>query len=118
MDTSSCPTFERFWNVYPRREAKRDAFKAWLKLKPTAPLVDRIVDDVEDRVRTKVWRLVERQFIPLPATYIRGERWEDERPKAKAQRFSTDCPHQPPCDNPGTWRCHQRTELEAMRGQL
>ena len=71
-------TFEDFWLLYPRREAKKDAFKAWSKLTFAQQMAacTALVD----------WRKIfmdrEPQFIPLAATWIRGERWEDELPQA------------------------------------
>lgn len=68
-------TFELFWDAYPRRQARKDAQKAWSQLNPSADLVERIVEHLLLRVKSKQWR---EGFIPLPATFIRGERWEDE----------------------------------------
>ena len=31
--------FEEFWAMYPRKEAKKDAFKAWMKLKEREKLL-------------------------------------------------------------------------------
>ena len=33
----------------------------------------------------------------------------------QTERRRYECPHSPPCDNPGNWRCQQRTILEAAR---
>lgn len=65
--------FEMFYAIYPRREAKADARRAWHKLQPNEELRHCISADLP-RFREK-----ERQFVPLPATYLRGRRWEDER---------------------------------------
>jgi hypothetical protein len=73
-------SFEVFYEAYPKHEAKQDAMKAWSVLRPNAEMCDRIMSDIE-RFRGR-----ERQFIPLPATYIRGRRWEDEQPVAAAPK--------------------------------
>jgi len=69
--------FDAFWILYPRHVAKKDARKAW----------GRIPADVQVGVitATAAWRLVwlkrgEVEFIPYPATWLNGERWEDELP--------------------------------------
>ena len=67
--------FDRFWNAYPRRQAKRDALKAWGKLKPTPELLATMLEAIEEQKRGRQWR---DGYIPLPATWIRGQRWEDE----------------------------------------
>ena len=72
-------TFAAFWNVYPKHEAKQDAIKAWKALKPSDELCSTIEMDIRRRLREGgAWYKTERKFIPLPATYLRGKRWEDE----------------------------------------
>ncbi|MEL6703054.1 MAG: hypothetical protein AAFP15_02095 [Bacteroidota bacterium] len=57
--------------------AKKDAAKAWAKLDPSPDLAARIIADVSERLRRgRQWQT--RQFIPYPATYLNGDRWEDE----------------------------------------
>ena len=67
--------FDRFWSVYPLKHAKKDARKAWNQLDPDDALVQKICAHIELRIKSRQWR---EGFIPLPATFIRGERWEDE----------------------------------------
>lgn len=70
--------FDLFWKHYPRRQAKQDAIKAFVKLNPSEELLNRMIEAIEVRKRTKDWQKESGQFIPLPATWIRGRRWEDE----------------------------------------
>lgn len=74
--------FDDFWRVYPRRESKIDARTAWGKLKPDAALRARIVEAVVNQCRAKGWTpdlpRERKQYIPLPATWLNGEKWEDE----------------------------------------
>ena len=69
--------FDEFWNLYPRKLSKQDAIKAWKALSPDADLVRRILDDLRRRAQ-RDWRNKDVKYIPYPATYIRGKRWEDE----------------------------------------
>jgi hypothetical protein len=70
--------FERFWAVYPRTEAKQAAWKAWKKLKVDenpklfSEIMAGIVRHGDD------WACRELRYIPLPATFLNGRRWEDE----------------------------------------
>lgn len=70
--------FLGFYNRYPRREARKDAEKAWGQM--------RITPETEDAIHAALdWQIPlyeqrEKHFIPLPATYLRGERWTDEPP--------------------------------------
>jgi hypothetical protein len=63
--------FLKFWNIYPRKEAKPDAFKAFKKIK--ADELDKILRHVPMFCHGK-----EPQFIPHPASYLNKRRWEDE----------------------------------------
>lgn len=76
-------SFERFWAAYPKRQAKADAVKAWNKLNPSPELVDTIVTAVEKASRSENWLKDGGRFIPLPATYLNGQRWEDEFSKVQ-----------------------------------
>lgn len=68
--------FDDFWQAYPRRVAKADARKAWDKLKPSPELEAQILAALE--WQRQVWD--DPKYTPYPATYLRGERWEDEVP--------------------------------------
>jgi len=100
--------FDRFWVAYPRRQAKREAWKAWCALKPSPDLVETIVRSVD--AHRAQWD--DPRFIPLPATFLRGERWLDEivtyaervaitreeRERAvQVYRSAGGCRHQPAC---------------------
>lgn len=73
--TTALDGFDRFWAVYPKKQAKKDAQKAWAKLKPSAALVDEMIDAIEYQKKGRQWR---DGYVPLPASWIRGERWTDE----------------------------------------
>lgn len=70
--------FDQFWASYPRREAKKDAKKAWAQANGEKH-VDAILSALAWQRRLDSWV---RGFVPLAATYLRGERWEDENPLA------------------------------------
>lgn len=67
--------FNHFWSIYPRREAKKHAEKAYYKaLREVSH--EKIIQGVEayrDHVATK-----DRQYIKLPATWLNGGCWDDE----------------------------------------
>lgn len=70
--------FERFWVVYPRKVGKKDAVKAWNKLKPDEALTIQIIEGVERWKMSTQWTKDGGQYIPYPATFLNGERWKDE----------------------------------------
>lgn len=71
--------FSRFWAAYPRKDGKADALKAWKSLKPNADLQRVILEDIRRRMESGgAWYKTEKRYILLPASYLRGRRWEDE----------------------------------------
>lgn len=83
---TSCPKepgkesgrFDAFWAVYPRKTAKAAASKAWNKIKPDEELTKTIVCAVEKQKSSEQWRRDNGQYIPYPATWLNGRRWEDD----------------------------------------
>lgn len=69
--------FDDFWAIYPKKDAKQAAIKAWMKLKPNDDLKNAIIAGVRRDIDGK-WKGAERRYIPNPATYLNGGRWEDE----------------------------------------
>jgi hypothetical protein len=76
-------SFQRFWSAYPKKIAKVEAQKVWLKLKPTPELVEQIIAAVERQKQTRQWQKDGGQFIPHPTTWLSQKRWEDELPEPK-----------------------------------
>lgn len=70
--------FDRFWKLYPRKIGKGNAEKAWKKLRVTQPLFDKICSALSAQVASPDWMKDGGQFIPYPATWLNGKRWEDE----------------------------------------
>ena len=69
--------FTRFYTEYPKHEGRKPALMAWLKLDPSAELAETIISHVERRNETE-WRGKDKQYIPLPATFLNQQRWTDE----------------------------------------
>lgn len=70
--------FEKFWALWPTKQAKKAAVKAWRSLAPKGDgqaLFTAITDGVERAKGSEQWK---RGFIPNAAAYLNGERWKDE----------------------------------------
>jgi hypothetical protein len=77
--------FDEFWSAYPKKKAKEAARKAWVKLKPDETLGKEIIQAVIESAKTKDWLKENGKYIPYPATYLNGKRWEDERNESNGQ---------------------------------
>lgn len=69
-------SFDDFWSIYPRRQAKKDAMKAWNRIDSSRR--DQILRGVRAWMRSEQWCRDDGRYIPMPATFLNGERWEDE----------------------------------------
>jgi phage replication O-like protein O len=77
------PKFDAFYKSYPKKKARRDAEKAWSKLNPDESLFNSIMASLERQKASQDWKKECGQYIPLPATWINGRRWEDEDQEVK-----------------------------------
>ncbi len=68
--------FDAFYLIYARHEARKDALKAWNTLSPA----DQMAAIEGALAWRKIYLAREVQHRPLPATFLRGERWMDELP--------------------------------------
>jgi hypothetical protein len=82
----SSPLFDEFWQLWPRREGKATAVKAWQKA--TKKISE---SDLVEKARAYVTSptLPQAQFVPHAATWLNGERYNDEP--------------EPPKWNPDAW---------------
>lgn len=71
--------FAKFWEAYPRKQAKGNAEKAFKRLKVSAALLDKMLDAIAWQKTTDEWKKDNGQFIPHPASWLNSARWEDEK---------------------------------------
>lgn len=71
-NTSNPDGFDEFWKLYPKKEDKKKARQAWKNL--TKEKQRKAMKDISTRYQD-----TNKKFIPLPTTYLHGERWEDEK---------------------------------------
>jgi hypothetical protein len=71
------PGFDRFWELYPRKQGKILAGRAWNKLQPDEELVEWILKALHAQCAWPDWIRDNGQYIPYPATWLNGHRWND-----------------------------------------
>jgi hypothetical protein len=76
-DTMSA-RFEKFWEAYPKKRNKGDAIRAFTKISPDDALLDLMIVAIGAVKETRGWKKENGQYIPYPATWLRGAGWEDE----------------------------------------
>ena len=70
--------FALFWKNYPRKEAKKVAWESWVKVGEPESIIEKMRVILPIQMESDQWTKNNGEFIPLPATYINQERWEDE----------------------------------------
>lgn len=78
--------FADFWERYPKKVAKPAAEKAWRKAKPSKQLLADLMAGLERQKASADWQKDGGRFIPHPATWLNGRRWDDELPQPAAQQ--------------------------------
>lgn len=77
-DSDDEANFDFFWKAYPKRKAKRQAKKAWDKSRNRRPPIGTLLTILDAQKHSVEWEKDGGAFIPLPATWLNGDRWEDE----------------------------------------
>jgi hypothetical protein len=75
---STTPGFDRFWTAYPKKKAKKDAQKAYDRVHPAPDELEQLLAALERAKQSSDWKKDGGKFIPHPATWLNGERWNDE----------------------------------------
>jgi hypothetical protein len=75
--------FEDLWEIYPKKQGKKPAQKAWNKLNGDEELYHKILAAVDAWSLTEDWQKNDGQYVPLASTFLNQHRWEDEIPAPK-----------------------------------
>lgn len=78
MGTDSMEGFDQFWKLYPKKKSRKDAAKAWAKLKPNDELRQTVITALGSHCVSEDWAKDGGRYIPNAATWLNGERWHDE----------------------------------------
>lgn len=70
--------FEAFYAFYPKHVGRKAACRAWDKLKPTQELLRKMGMILQLQKKTVKWHEDNGRYVPDPATWLNGRRWEDE----------------------------------------
>jgi hypothetical protein len=79
--------FEKWYSVYPKKEDRGHAVAAYAKAIKAGATPTEILAGLQRNVA--VLRAKDRQFIPLPATWLNGQRWTDEAPPPEKSVMNT-----------------------------
>lgn len=75
-----------FWKEYPKKVGKTAAEKAFMKLKPSAEMLQQMLDTIKAQKHTEQWMRDNGQYIPNPSTWLNRGQWEDEITAPQSQK--------------------------------
>lgn len=68
--------FKLFYSAYPNKKKRPDAFKAWGQVDGDT-LAPEIMAGLDKALKSAEWAKEGGQYIPYPASWLRGRCWED-----------------------------------------
>ena len=68
--------FESFWEIYPKHQDKKKAKQKFLKACTNEKEYKAIMDGLRNVL--PIWAKKDTKYIPMPTTWLNGERWNDE----------------------------------------
>lgn len=68
--------FESFWEIYPKHQDKKKAKQKFLKLCKDEKKYQEIMQGLRNVL--PIWAKKDTKYIPMPTTWLNGERWNDE----------------------------------------
>lgn len=66
--------FNEFWQYYPRKVSKKEAYKVFIKIKEDE--IQKVLEKVKEY--SLIANKIEKQYIPHPRKWLFHERWNDE----------------------------------------
>lgn len=75
--------FDRVWNLWPRKDAKKDALRSWRRL--TAAKRDEVLPKLAAHAAAHRQH-TETRYIPYLSTWLNAERWDDTLPEPRPQQ--------------------------------
>lgn len=107
--------FNQFWAAYPRHENKQAAMKAFEKAKVDEELLKTILTAIEKQKQSTQWQENGGQYIPHPATWLNGRRWEDEVKKATSTQKTVTAQQYTQRDYTGEDEYYMNKMIEEIR---
>lgn len=69
--------FESFWNLYPKREGRKAALKAWMTIAAPRPSMEDILRSLVCWRVCAQWQRENGRFVPRAARWLEERSWED-----------------------------------------
>ena len=94
-----------FWEAYPKRRDKITAQRAWRRIAPSSDDLFAILQGINRYMASGEWK--DPQFIPYPATFLNGRRWEDEIGRGAHEVETPQPRYCAICGHTGSWHLNE-----------
>ncbi len=81
------PSFDVFWEKYPKQTGKKRARDLWEILSPDQALAKDIFDSLERWKESDQWKRENGRFVPSAENWLRDQRWEDSPPPSAESEY-------------------------------
>lgn len=113
------PSFDRFWEIYPKKVGKAPCFKKWCHAVKDDEQGNKIVIALQNQIRLK-YISDDKKYCPNPLTWLNQERWTDEiKEEMKCDTCGTISllylDDDTACDCGGTYKSFVRTKPGGQR---
>ena len=82
--------FEEFWNMYPKKLHRSEAFLMWNSLSIDMELAKWIYAAIEAAKASESWQTNGGKYIPLPENWLKAKKWElYPKPYKQTQLYGT-----------------------------
>ncbi|OCH99158.1 Vir protein [Legionella jamestowniensis] len=82
--------FDVFWDLYPLKKEKENAFEAFKKLKPSQNLIQQIIARLTEQIQLSLQKRAEGVWMPAwkyPANWLAQRCWETTSPILEAKEY-------------------------------
>jgi hypothetical protein len=70
--------FEEVWKLYPRKDGKQDAKKAYIKARKEKTTYEQVENGIKRFIESLKERGTQKEYIPMGSSWFNQRRWEDE----------------------------------------
>lgn len=92
--------WDEFWKLYPKKQAKPTAQKAWVAARKKSPAAD-IIAGLQRWLPTYASR--DTRYVPQPSRWLNEERWNDEPDPPDDRKPTGRPPERPRVDPQREW---------------
>ncbi len=90
-DTQNDTNFDVFWKEYPNKKNKKKAREIWNRRNLGNGWFEKILSSLVVFKKSDKWNKDGGEYVPMPTTWLNGDRWEDEIENKTDEMFCNSC---------------------------